>query len=51
MIELMQKNMIPTLYDYWVNDVDVLREKGKYELYPHNPYEDGHQYPAGDLFL
>ncbi len=39
MIELMQKNMIPTLYDYWVNDVDVLREKGKYELYPHNPYE------------
>lgn len=39
MIELMQKNMIPTLYDYWVHDVDVLREKGKYELYPHNPYE------------
>ncbi len=39
MIELMQKNMIPTLYDYWVHDVDVLREKGKYEIYPHNPYE------------
>jgi stage V sporulation protein R len=31
--------MIPTLYDYWVHDVEVLKEKGKYELYPHNPYE------------
>ena len=39
MIELMQKNMIPTLYDYWVHDVEVLKEKGKYELYPSNPYE------------
>ncbi|MBE9487497.1 MAG: SpoVR family protein [Chloroflexi bacterium] len=39
MIELMPKNMIPTLYDYWVHDVEVLREKGKYELYPSNPYE------------
>jgi len=39
LLELAPKNMIPTLYDYWVNDVEVLREKGKYELYPHNPYE------------
>lgn len=39
MIELMPKNMIPTLYDYWVHDVEVLKEKGKYELYPSNPYE------------
>lgn len=39
LLELTPKNMIPTLYDYWVNDVEVLREKGKYELYPHNPYE------------
>ncbi len=39
MIELMPKNMIPTLYDYWVHDVEVLREQGKYELYPSNPYE------------
>ena len=31
--------MIPTLYDYWVHDVEVLKEKGKYELYPGNPYE------------
>ncbi len=39
LLELGPKNMIPTLYDYWVHDVDVLKEKGKYELYPHNPYE------------
>jgi stage V sporulation protein R len=39
LLELMPKNMIPTLYDYWVHDVEVLREKGKYELYPSNPYE------------
>lgn len=39
MIELMPKNMIPTLYDYWVHDVEVLREQGKYDLYPSNPYE------------
>jgi len=39
LLELGPKNMIPTLYDYWVHDVEVLREKGKYELYPHNPYE------------
>jgi len=39
LLELTPKIMIPTLYDYWVHDVEVLREKGKYELYPHNPYE------------
>jgi len=39
LIELSPKVMIPTLYDYWVHDVEVLKEKGKYELYPHNPYE------------
>ncbi|OFX78415.1 MAG: SpoVR family protein [Bacteroidetes bacterium GWE2_29_8] len=39
MIELSPKVMIPTLYDYWVNDVEVLKETGKYKLYPHNPYE------------
>jgi stage V sporulation protein R len=39
LIELGPKVMIPTLYDYWVHDVELLREKGKYELYPHNPYE------------
>ena len=39
LIELSPKVMIPTLYDYWVQDVEVLKEKGKYELYPGNPYE------------
>ncbi|MEW6260023.1 MAG: SpoVR family protein [Thermodesulfobacteriota bacterium] len=39
LIELTPKYMIPTLYDYWVHDVEVLKEKGRYELYPNNPYE------------
>jgi stage V sporulation protein R len=39
MIELSPKVMIPTLYDYWVNDVEVLVGKGQYEVYPNNPYE------------
>jgi len=39
LLELSPKHMIPTLYDYWVNDVEVLKEKGRYELYPSNPYE------------
>lgn len=39
LLELSPKVMIPTLYDYWVHDVEVLKEKGKYELYPGNPYE------------
>ena len=39
LIELSPKAMIPTLYDYWVHDVEVLKEKGRYELYPGNPYE------------
>ncbi|MCG6893295.1 MAG: SpoVR family protein [Desulfobacteraceae bacterium] len=39
LLELSPKQMIPTLYDYWVHDVRLLQERGKYELYPHNPYE------------
>ena len=39
MLELSPKTMIPTLYDYWVQDVEILRETGRYELYPSNPYE------------
>ena len=39
LVELGPKNMIPTLYDYWVQDVEVLKEQGRYELYPNNPYE------------
>jgi stage V sporulation protein R len=39
MIELSPKGMIPTMYEYWVHDVEILKEKGKYKLYPYNPYE------------
>jgi stage V sporulation protein R len=39
MIDLSPKVMIPTLYDYWVNDVEVLKGQGKYKVYPSNPYE------------
>lgn len=39
MVDLSPRHMIPTLYDYWVHDVELLREKGQYELYPNNPYE------------
>ncbi|WP_028583446.1 SpoVR family protein [Desulfogranum mediterraneum] len=39
LVELSPKVMIPTLYDYWVQDVEILKEKGRYELYPSNPYE------------
>ncbi len=39
LLNLSPKNMIPTLYDYWVHDVRILQERGKYELYPNNPYE------------
>ncbi|MBN2681655.1 MAG: SpoVR family protein [Bacteroidales bacterium] len=39
MVDLSPKVMIPTLYDYWVHDVEVLKGHGKYKLYPNNPYE------------
>lgn len=39
MIELNPKVMIPTLYDYWVNDVEVIRDKWVYDVNPHNAYE------------
>ncbi len=39
LLELSPKNMIPTLYDYWVHDLQAFKEKRIYELYPHNPYE------------
>lgn len=39
MIELSPKIMIPTLYDYWVNDVEIVRDKWIYGIYPRNPYE------------
>lgn len=39
LLQLSPKIMIPTLYDYWVQDVEVLKGQGRYELYPNNPYE------------
>ncbi len=39
LLDLTPKNMIPTLYDYWVHDVKILQERKIYEIYPHNPYE------------
>lgn len=39
LIELSPKIMIPTLYDYWVHDVQIIRGKWMYEVFPHNPYE------------
>lgn len=39
MIEISPKLMVPTLYDYWVHDVEVIRDKWVYGVQPHNPYE------------
>lgn len=39
LIELSPKIMVPTLYDYWVHDVDIIQGKGKYSIFPHNPFE------------
>jgi stage V sporulation protein R len=39
LLELTPKHMIPTLYDYWLQDIQVLHGKGEYEIYPSNPYE------------
>jgi stage V sporulation protein R len=39
LLELEPKLMIPTLYDYWVHDLEVIKNKWMYDAYPHNPYE------------
>lgn len=39
MIELSPKIGIPTLYDYWVHDVETIKNKWVYDVLPHNPYE------------
>ena len=39
LLELSPKAMIPTIYDYWIDDVEVVRNKWLYKAYPHNPYE------------
>ncbi|OHA51526.1 MAG: hypothetical protein A3A97_03635 [Candidatus Terrybacteria bacterium RIFCSPLOWO2_01_FULL_40_23] len=39
MLELSPKLMIPTLYDYWVHDVETVQNNWIYDIVPHNPYE------------
>ena len=39
LIEMSPKHMIPTLYDYWAQDIQVVRGKWEYSVSPHNPYE------------
>lgn len=39
LLELSPKVMIPTLYDYWVHDVEVIQNHWRYEVFPSNPYE------------
>lgn len=39
MLELGPKIGIPTLYDYWVHDVEIISDKWRYDAFPHNPYE------------
>jgi stage V sporulation protein R len=39
LLELSPKGMIPTLYDYWVDDIEVIKGVERYKLYPNNPYE------------
>ena len=43
LLELTPKVMIPTLYDYWVHDVEVLKEKGRYETDTSTPVKKGDQ--------
>ena len=39
LIELQPKIMIPTMYDFWVNDIEIIQGKEIYKVFPHNPYE------------
>ncbi len=39
LIELSPKGMIPTMYDYWLDQIEVIRNRRIYEIYPSNPYE------------
>lgn len=39
LLELSSKSMIPTLYDYWIDDVEVVGNKWIYDVFPNNPYE------------
>lgn len=39
LLKLSPKMMIPTLYDYWVHDVELIKGQKIYDVYPSNPYE------------
>ncbi len=39
LIELDSKIMVPTLYDYWAQNVHVIQEKGIYDIQHNNQYE------------
>lgn len=39
LIEFKPKIMIPTLYDYWPQDIQVIQDRWLYQIDPHNPYE------------
>lgn len=39
MLKLSSKHMIPTLYDFWVFDLEVVSSEWLYDAFPHNPYE------------
>ncbi len=39
MIRLHPKVSIPTMYDYWMDEVDIIKGNGEYDLSPKNPYE------------
>ena len=38
-VEMRAKGMIPTLYDHWLQDVEVYRGLKEYEIFQHNPFE------------
>ena len=38
-LTLSPKMMIPTLYDFWVDEVEVIKNEWVYKLYPNNPLE------------
>lgn len=39
LLNLTPKNMIPSMYDYWVQDLQNIRAKNVYKVFPSNPYE------------
>lgn len=39
MNELKSKNMIPTLYDFWIQNIKSIKSQTIYDIFPNNPYE------------